>query len=112
MAPPKKTWTAEAANKTNNSVLTDHFAKLKTKRRRGRRKKYSGYLHSHVILVARKPPPPDPNNTSVAKKRAAEEVPNRSDFKEKRSRKNWGEGGAKVKLDTAIKEWDAGRKCG
>ena len=112
MAPPKKTWTAEAAKKVNTSVLTDHFKKLKTKRRRGWSKKCSGNLHSHVIMVTKKPPPPEPNSTSFAKKRAVEEAPDRSNSKEKKRRTNWGEGDAKVKLNTATKEWDSGRKCG
>ena len=63
-------------------------------------------------MVTKKLLPPEPNNTSVAKKRAEEEAPNRSNPKEKKRRTNWGEGDAKVKIDTAIRERHAGRKCG
>ena len=36
MALPKKMWTSEAEKKVNNFVFTDHSAKLKMKRRKGR----------------------------------------------------------------------------
>ena len=112
MAPPKITWTAEAEKKANSSVLTDHFVKLKIKRRIGRPKTCAGNIHSFVIVVTKKPTPPENNNTSVEKKRASEQAPHGSDSKEKKRKTNWVEGDAKVKLDKAIKEWDYIIKCG
>ena len=50
--------------------------------------------------------------TITYNKRADEEVTNKSNSKEKSYREKWGEDEEKVKLDTAIKEWNTGRKCG
>jgi hypothetical protein len=109
MAPPKETWTAKAAKAFHNSFLPDL-----TRSRPGRPNKQAGNLASDNIEVLTKrggpvpqpKKPPSKPTTGVEKKRAPEDAPKGNDSKVKKRRTNWGEADAKVKLNTAIKEWD------